>query len=495
VTYPAAIMRGRELPANNIVDQLVVSNTESLSMSMHSRQLAEFAAGLRLSDVPTEVVRRAQGIALDGLGCALYASNVKWTDIVAGVVGKLEPNGGQATVWGRRESASAVDAALVNGTMVQGYELDDTHSDASIHNCAVVLPAALAAAEYVGANRVSGERLLAALIAGFEVGPRVSRCMSGERLTRNGWHAPAVVGSFPAAVAAGVVLGLNADQFFHALGIAGTQACGLMAAQYGSMVKRMQCAKNSQSGLYAALLAAEGFTGIENIFEEKYGGFCSTFSHSTDAFELDRLTEGLREQWETLRIVIKPYACRHGNHTSIKAAAALMKEHALKAADVESITVRVTEAMVKHSGWSPYEPKSLTTAQMHLGFCVAMQLIEGDVFIDQMIDANVGRPDLVALANRVQVVRDPEREKKSELYRRGCSMEVMLTSGTILRKTVDFAPGTEHEPLGADEISAKFRRLAARTFPEPRIAAIEKRVCELDGAASAAPLIEALRGA
>src|SRR5258705_13646331 len=90
------------------------------SMSSYTRQLAEFAANLKLEDVPEEVVARAKGIILDGLGCGLFAADVKWTQILARVVGQLEPSGGRASIWGRGETASAVHAALVNGTMVQG---------------------------------------------------------------------------------------------------------------------------------------------------------------------------------------------------------------------------------------------------------------------------------------------------------------------------------------------------------------------------------------
>jgi aconitate decarboxylase len=135
--------------------------------------------------------------------------------------------------------------------MVRGYELDDANP-AAFHSCAAILPAAFAAAEVVGANEVDGEKLLTAIIAGFEVGPRVGLCMDGNQMMVNGWHAPGVFAPFPASLAAGIVLGLNGDQLFHALGIAGVQSSGLMAAQFGSMLKRMLSAKGAQSGLYAA---------------------------------------------------------------------------------------------------------------------------------------------------------------------------------------------------------------------------------------------------
>ena len=104
--------------------------------------------------------------------------------------------------------------------MIQGYELDDANP-ASIHSCAAVLPAVFAAAEMVGPDKVDGETLLTAIIAGFEVGPRVGLCMNGNKMLGKGWHTPGLFGPFPAAVAAGRVLGLDSEQIFQALGIAG----------------------------------------------------------------------------------------------------------------------------------------------------------------------------------------------------------------------------------------------------------------------------------
>lgn len=463
-----------------------------LTAPTHTRRLAEFAVGLRLEDVPAQVVARAKAIILDGLGCGLFSAHVQWTEILAQVIGRLEPAGGQASIWGRGETACAVHAALLNGTMVQGYEIDDANQ-ACFHACAVVLPAVFAAAEYLGADRVDGRTLLTAIIVGFEVGPRIGLCMNGDAMIVRGWHAPGIFGSFPAAVAAGVVLGLDDNQLFHAMGIAGTQASGLMAAQFGSMVKRMQCAKNAQSGLYAALLAAEGFTGIENVFEQEYGGFCTTFTQTRDAFDLAQLTHGLGERWETMRIDIKRHAALATNFAAMDAVEELMQETGLRAGDVEEIVVHATQATVSHGGW-PYVPSSLTAAQMNLGFGIAMQLIEGRVFVDEMVEANIARPDLVALAARVRAVRCLERERQPASFHRGATVEVRLKDGRVLRRTVDHYLGSHHRPLTDEQVLSKFRQLAARTVSLENAAAIECGVLELEQVRSIAELVGALRG-
>jgi aconitate decarboxylase len=460
-------------------------------MTSHSRKIAEFAANLKLSDVPPDVVRRAKGIILDGLGCGLFAAHLRWTAIIAETVAKLEPSGGKASVWGRGERVSPTSAVLVNGTAVQGYELDDGNQ-ACFHAAAVILPAAFAAAEYMGDEQVDGEKLLTAIIAGFEIGPRIGLCMNGDEMIVKGWHAPGVFGSFPAAISAGLILGLDADRLYHALGIAGTQASGLMAAQFGSMVKRMQCAKNAQSGLYAALLAGNGLTGIADVFETKYGGFCTTFTQSEDQFDLVQLTKGFGEHWETMCIDIKRRAALGTNFSSIDAAEELVAEHNITTDQIEEIVVSATQATISHGVWH-YEPTGLTAAQMHLGFGIATQIIEGRTFVDEMVEANVAREDLVALARKVRGVRDTTRESMSQRYHRGAEVEIRLKDGRAFKKTVDFFLGSHHRPLTDNQIVEKFRTLGKRTLGTAALHRIEEIIWSLETIHSVAELNAILR--
>ena len=462
-------------------------------MPSHTRQLAEHATNLKLADVPADVVARAKSLILDGLGCGLFGARLKWTEILAGVIRRLEPQGGHASIWGRGESASATSAALLNGAMVQGFELDDANP-ATLHSCAAVLPAVFGAAEYLGANKVTGETLLTAIIAGFEVGPRVGLCVNGNRLLVNGWHTPGIFAPFPAAISAGRVLGLNSEQAYHALGIAGPQAAGIMAVQFGSMVKRMLVGKGAQSGLYAALLAADGYTGIEDVFEEKYGGYCTTYTQSADQFDLAALTDGFGERWETMRIAVKRHACVGTNLSTLDALEELVAETGLKAADVDEIIVSATESAVSHSYWTPYVPVDLTAAQMHMGFCVATMLIDGEVFVDQMVESNIGRPDLVDLANRVTMIRDHEREQKGRPLARGAEVTVKLKNGKTLKKTVDYFLGSYLRPMSDAQMAAKYRRLALRTLPADKVAEIEDIVWNLERAPDMTKLVAALQG-
>ena len=233
----------------------------------YTRGLAEFGAGLTYEAIPPEVRERLKLLILDALGCALYGAQLEWCRLLRSTLASLDDTR-TCSVWGKRERLSAPHAALANGTQVQGFELDDVHRAGVLHVGAVVLPALIAVAEL---KKISGKEFLAAAAAGYETGPRVGLCMGPEHIGQ-GWHSGATVGVFAAAAAASRGLNLDPEKTIHALGIAGTQSAGLMAAQYGAMVKRMHAGRASQSGLYGALLAEGGFTGIIDVFESEYGG-------------------------------------------------------------------------------------------------------------------------------------------------------------------------------------------------------------------------------
>jgi aconitate decarboxylase len=274
----------------------------------YTKGLAEFVSGLRFERIPGEVRSRLKVLLLDSLGCALFGAGLPWSRILRRTLAAVDASG-RSIVWGTHERLSAPHAALANGTAVQGFELDDVHRHGVLHVGAVTLPAVFAALETVarqGGANMCGRDLLRAAVAGYEVGPRVGMCMGQEHISQ-GWHSGATVGVFAAAAGASAALGLTAEQTVHALGIAGTQSAGLMAAQNGAMVKRMHAGRSAQSGLYAGLLARQGFTGIVDVFESKYGGFCTTFSRLHDRFKLEELTSGLGERWETMRISLKFY--------------------------------------------------------------------------------------------------------------------------------------------------------------------------------------------
>jgi 2-methylcitrate dehydratase PrpD len=303
-----------------------------------------------------------------------------------------------------------------------------------------------------------------------------------------GWHPTGTHGALAAAAAAAVVLGLDAGQVQHALGIAGSQSSGLMAAQYSAMVKRFHAGRAAQSGLYAALLAREGYTGITNLFESGYGGYCTTFSPSHD---LAPLTEGLGSRWEAGRVGYKPYAANGSCHPAIEIIQELAAAEGITARDVERVDVRASSATVAHVGWA-YKPGSVTTAQMNLAYIVAVALTDGEVFTEQFQPDRIRDPDLVELSSRVSVQADPGIDAQGPSHRHATRIAVHLTDGRLLEREKLYARGSTRAPLTDDEVRAKYRRLAGAALSDSQVGLIERLTDDIAGLDSSEPLAAAL---
>ena len=438
----------------------------------YTRTLAKFAASLRFEDIPSPVIEHAKVCLLDTVGCGLFGSTLPWSKILVDSLREFE-HSGACTIWGNPLKLSPASAALANGTMVHGFELDDLHKRSIVHPGSVVVTPALAMAEYL--RGVSGQRFLTAMIAGYEVAARVGMSVGAAHLVQ-GWHPTGTHGTLGAAAAAGSLLALTADQMQHALGTAGSQSAGLMASQFSSMVKRFHAGRAAQSGVYAALLARRGFTGITELFESEYGGYCSTFSPRHD---LEKLTAGLGEKWETADVGFKPYSTNGSCHTTIDALLALKEKCGLAAEQLEALTAFTSTATKEHVGW-PYKPDSITTAQMNLAYIAAVTLTDGDAFVDQFTEERIRDPKLVALAERVKVIADPEIDTKGDAHRHSIRLEAQLKDGRRLTDSRQSAKGSSAHPLTQQEIETKFARLAAKVLSDKRIRELQEIVYGAD---------------
>ena len=453
----------------------------------YTRGIAEFVAGLRYEDIPSDVIDRVKLLILDSLGCALFGIELEWSRILLNTLRDVDSSQG-CVVWGTDQRLSAPHAALVNGTLVHSFELDDVHRVGVLHVGAVTLPGLLGIVET--RPGLSGRDFLTAAVAGYEIGPRVGMCMGPEHIGQ-GWHSGATVGVFSAAAGSAAALRLPMDKVVHALGIAGTQSAGLMAAQYGSMVKRMHTGRSAQSGLYGALLAENGFTGIVNVFESEYGGFCTTFSRSTDRFNLEDLVSGLGERFETTRIALKFYSCVGSNHTTLDAIRMMQARRLFGAGDVERIVVHGSQVTVDHVGWK-YKPEGLTSAQLNLPYCVATLLLDGDAFVDQFTEEKVADPARMRLSEIVEVVEDPVITGRGRNYRHMVRVEVFLKDGTHMQETVEAPRGSEQKFASAEEVIEKFRKLAGRRIAPAAVNRIVELVMGAERMERASQLTTAL---
>jgi len=449
-----------------------------------TRALAEFASQLRYEDIPGDVRSHMRLCLLDSVGCGLFGSTLPWTTILRTTLEAVDPHGTCAVI-GTEVRLSPPSAALVNGAAIHGFELDDLHKESILHPGSVVVPAAFAALGL--RSEITGADLLTAVVAGYEVGARVGMSLGTPHLLQ-GWHPTGTHGTFAAAAAVANLLRLDPKQTQHALGAAGSQSAGLMAAQFSSMVKRFHAGRAAQSGLYAAMLAANGYTGITDILENEYGGYATTFSPSHD---LGRTATELGQRWETSRVGLKPYSTNGSCHVAIDLLTGLRASDGVAADDVDSVRLYVSSATMAHVGW-PYSPDSVTTAQMNLPYIAAVVLTDGEAFVDQFTEDRIADPALVELANRVVVTADPAIDAQGPGHRHHTRVELVLRSGRVLTGERNSAKGSQADPITESEARAKYRRLAGHALEAERVASVEELVDSLDALENAAVLPEAL---
>lgn len=451
----------------------------------YSERLAKVLAALRYEALPGEAVARARLCVLDGIGCAVFGATLPWTRIVAEMV-RAEGGRAEASLMGfAGEKVTASQAALVNGTAGHAYELDDIHKDSILHANSLAFPAALALAEVASAEGrpIDGRRFIAALVAGYEAGCRIGAA-AGQPLFFRGFHPQGVNGVFASAAAAAHIMGLDAEGMLHAIGLAGSQAAGLMAAQEGAMAKRLHSGKAAQAGIYAARLAARGFTGIRDVVEAGYGGFLSSFTEKPD---IARLTEGLGERWEILQVGFKPHASVTSIHTALDALSAIMKAQGLKAADIEAIDAGISPMTYTHCAW-PYRPEGVTAAQMNLYFGLAVMALDGAAFVQQYAQARLKDPAVLELIGRCTAHVEHEIAAKGPAARHACRLTVRTRDGRSFTHEEWHRRGSPENPVTAAELDTKFRRLVAGALPAERIAAVIAAVAELEQAPDAAAL-------
>ncbi len=447
-------------------------------------RLATWVADLALDDVPHQVVERAKHLLLDGLGCALVGAQLPWSRIaVDGVLGLEGSVGrGDTVVIGTGRTTSAPAAAVLNGTFIQGFELDDFHPLAPLHSCSLLIPALLSTAAVRPASSTGAEVLLGA-IAGFEVGPRVGYTLHGTQMLDRGWHSGPVFGTHSAAMASGKMRGLPPAQLEDALGLAGTQSAGLMAAQYEAMSKRMHHGLAARNGFYAAGLAAAGYTGIKRVFEREYGGYLSVFGEGHDP-DASLLTGQLGQRWETTIIMVKSYAAMGGLHGAIDAARQLREsvapEDISMVSRISRVDITVGETIYKHGWWVPERPLTAIGAQMNIGYATAAGLLDGNVLPEQFTPARLDSDDIWSLIAATSVHLDESLARADITERFRTDVAVTMRDGAVHRARVAAPHGAPNDPVTNDELVAKFHALADRVTDRARADAIEQAVVGLE---------------
>jgi len=420
-----------------------------------SAALAAFAAHLRVQDIPAPVLRRTEDLFLDWLGSALAGKGARAVQAIERYALAMGPSfragdQGAAEVLISRRLTSPHFAAMVNAAASHVVEQDDVHNGSVFHPAAVVFPAALATAQAIGA---SGGELLAASVAGYEVGIRV-----GEFLGRSHYrifHTTATAGTLAAAAATGRLLGLDAATMLHAFGSAGTQAAGLWEfLRDAADSKQLHCAHAASSGLASAWLAKDGFTGAHRILEGEQG-MAAGMSSDADAA---RLTAGLGQRWATAETSFKYHAsCRH-THPSADALLALMREQRLVADDIVQVQAQVHQGAIDVLG-RVMVPATVHQAKFSMGTVLGLVAEFGYAGLDEF-DRHFLAPRVAAFRDRVSMQLDAEVDTAYPQRWIG-KVQVRTRDGRTLAARIDEPKGDPGNTLSRAELEDKARRLAA----------------------------------
>lgn len=351
---------------------------------MITKKFADFIVDVSYNDLPEEVIKKAKLCFLDFLGVTLRGSKTKSAIAVNKIIKKNKafkntpcfwcPNtkySTESTVIGHGKSA-VLDCALANGVAAHSLDMDDGSRMAHLHPGACVIPAALSICE---AYDKKGKELISSMVAGYEIAIFLGMLVNPEHRNR-GFHSTGTCGTFGAAAAACKALNLNKKQTINALGLAGTQASGLLESDHaGSMGKHLHAGKAAQAGVLSAFLAKEGFTGASTIIEGKEGFLSAMAKYSVvkKQFELG--------DFHILNVYFKKYpVCRH-LHSTIDAALNIINDNDLKASDIQKVRVKTYKLAANHDD---YNPETIEALKQSLPISLAIALKNKDLNPDNL---------------------------------------------------------------------------------------------------------------
>jgi 2-methylcitrate dehydratase PrpD len=406
-------------------------------MATASETLGRFVADTDLNAIPDAVRHEGRRSLLNSLGCALGSARSAPVEAALRVLLPLSGTD-RVTVFGRTERLDVLGASFVNAIAANLLDYDDTHLRTVIHPAAPVVPAAFAIAERVGA---SGQAVLEAIILGMEVACRIGNSVSPAHYAR-GWHITSTCGVFGAAAAAGKLLGLDANGLAHALGVASSQSAGTVE-NLPSGGKNVSVGNAARNGVFAALLAQQGYTAAPEALEGRLGWARAM----GDAPVVAEMTEGLGAVWEAGKNTYKPYPAGIVMHAVIDACLELRARHRLTPDMIDTVTISGEQLLLDRGD---REVRGERDARVSIHHCAAVAFLHGQAGLVMFEDAMARDPMIAAFRARVTARLDPASPRGAATAR------LRLTDGREVEATVQHPVGSFERPLSDEALEAKF---------------------------------------
>ncbi len=459
-------------------------------MATCSEALAEFSLAQRLESLPPSVLEKTKLLVLDGVGLALAAAR---EDFALKTIKALRLLGqaADATVIGTKEKLPLSSAPLLNGMLIHAFDFDDTHHPLVIHNTSVVMPAALAAAEWLG---LSGKDFITACAVGFEVSLRVARGARVHTIHGRGYHPTAVCGVFGGAAAAGRLLGLNHQQLTNAFGLAGSQGSGNMEWQTdGSWSKRFQPGWSSHGAVVGALLAREGFTAPKTALEGSKGFYATHVG--AENFNVQNALDGIGQDWELNRVEFKPYPCAGALQATVRACVNLHNRYHFSVDDIvdAECRVRMGDRPADTGGeqiFAQQAPQGDYGAHFSTPFIAAVALLKGRLALADFDGDALKDPEVLKLSAKIRREDDPNHGRPK--YASGHVL-VKTKDGKLYEERQHIHPGHVENPVSAADVQEKYRYNALRLVSQEKADWLLRQVMTIEHLPNMSELTEQLR--
>jgi len=410
-----------------------------------SEVIAQWAAGLEITDLPTEVREAVANTVTDTVALSIASVDTDYGEAVR----DASRTSGECTVFGASEKRSAYEAALINGTTAHGEDFDNTYEGCPVHSGVVIVPALFAAGE---ADGLLSDRVALGMAVGIEVMCRLGAAAK-KSVHSQGFHPTSVLGTVAAAVGVGVARGYNTRQLADAMGVAASFSSGII--EYlgdGSWTKRIHAGWAAQCGIRAADMGGAGFFGPRGVFEGTHGLFAA-FGPSIEP-DFETFIEGLGSRWEAARVAFKPYACGTMTQPFIDCAVRLA-QRAVDWREIEEITCSVGEGTV-HRLWEPLtdkqNPPTPYAAKFSGPYTVASGLRFGGAGLAQFTRESIADEGLLSVSNKVRYIVDPDDEYPENYTG---TVVVKLRDGSEHREFQGQLRGGMREPMTGDDLRAK----------------------------------------
>ncbi len=448
-------------------------------MSDQTRRLTQFVSGLKYEDIPARVRTKALHLIIDQLGIQIGCSEMPWAKHVRAVYSR--PGGtAEATVvrYGDRLPLGAT--AFINSCFGHSFEYDDANSISHGHAGAEILPALLAVAER---EHVSGRELLTTLVGVYELRGRIGWALVPDMAVLGGPQFSTTCGPFAAAAGVARLLKMDADALHNAVAIAGCFSGGL--AQYdhgGGSAKRIFTAIATENGIKAALMAREGITGPEEIFEGPHG-LLAIYSREQRP---QLLNAELGSRWIIENTAFKPYCCCAVIHTAIDGMRKLVADHALTADSIAAVDVGYAGASYRHAAIT--DPKDLLGMQFSTSYSLALAALGRGNTPRSYTEAALKDAAVRTFAAKVQVHKDDELAKYYEGHR-PARVKARTTSGAEFETLIMDAKGTKALPFTDADVDEKFSSQVADVVGKERCAALLATLHDLESVKDIAELM------